>query len=78
MLAGGALEAGQVGGHCQPQPVSEWCRGIAGHEGQFGGIRHTLTVRLHWTFGQAPILHLAAATAGLSGLGAAGETREYI
>ena len=28
MLAGGALEAGQVGGHGQPQPVSERLRRI--------------------------------------------------
>jgi hypothetical protein len=27
VLAGGALEAGKVGSHCQPQPVSEWLRG---------------------------------------------------
>jgi hypothetical protein len=27
VLAGGALEAGQVGGYCQPQPVGERLRG---------------------------------------------------
>jgi Arc/MetJ family transcription regulator len=37
------------------QPVSEWCCGIAGHEGRFGGMRHALTARLHWTFGEARI-----------------------
>jgi hypothetical protein len=31
VLAGGALEAGQVGGYCQPQPVSERPRRIGGH-----------------------------------------------
>ena len=44
VLAGGALEAGQVGGHCQPQPVSEWLRRIGGREGQLCECRHVVTL----------------------------------
>ncbi len=39
------LEAGQAGGHCQPQPVSERRQGMRGHEGQVGEVPHALTLR---------------------------------
>ena len=45
VLARGALKAGQVGSHCQPQPVSERLRRIGGREGQFGEGRHALTLQ---------------------------------
>ena len=45
VLAGGALEASQVGGHCQPQPVGERLRGIGGRGGQLGKGRHALTLQ---------------------------------
>ena len=50
VLAGGALEAGQVGSHCQPQPVSERRQGIRRYGGQFGKGNHVLTL------GRAPAL----------------------
>jgi len=45
VLAGCALEAGQVGGYCQPQPVSERLRRIGRRWGQLGKGRHTLTLQ---------------------------------
>ena len=46
VLAGGALEAGQVGSHGQPQLISDGHRTIGGDWGQFGEVRHELTLRL--------------------------------
>jgi Arc/MetJ family transcription regulator len=46
VLAGGALEAGQVGSHCQPQLVSERHQGIGRHRGQVAEGHHVLTVLL--------------------------------
>jgi hypothetical protein len=45
VLAGGALEAGQVGSHCQSQPVGERLRRIAGRWGQLGEGHYALTLR---------------------------------
>ena len=45
VLARGAFEAGQVGGHCEPQPVGEWLRRIGGREGQLGEGRHAMTLQ---------------------------------
>ncbi len=45
VLAGGALEAGQVGGYCQPQPVGERLRRIGRRWGQLGEGHHALTLR---------------------------------
>jgi len=45
VLAGGALEAGQVGGHCQPQPVGERFRRIGGRGDQLGEGGHALTLQ---------------------------------
>ena len=45
VLARGALEAGQVASHCQPQPVSEWLSRIGGREGQLAEGRHTTTLQ---------------------------------
>jgi len=45
VLARGALRAGQVGSHCQRQPVSEWLRMIGGRERQFGEGRHAMTLQ---------------------------------
>ena len=39
VLAGGALEAGQVSRHCQPQPISEQHR-IGGGRAQRGEVHH--------------------------------------
>ena len=44
VLPGGAFEAGQVRGHCQPQPVSKQRQGIGRYGGQFGEGHHALTV----------------------------------
>jgi hypothetical protein len=46
VLSGGALEAGQVGSHCQPQLISERHEMIGGDWGQFGVVHHDLTLRL--------------------------------
>ena len=45
VLTGGALEAGQVGGHCQPQPVGERLRRIGGRGDQRGEGLHSLTLQ---------------------------------
>ena len=45
VIAGGALEPGQVRGHCQPQLISERHRTIGGHWGQFGELHHDPTLR---------------------------------
>jgi hypothetical protein len=47
VLTGGALEAGQVGGYCQPQPVSERRQRIVGHKGQLGEGHHALILSAH-------------------------------
>ena len=47
VLAGGALEAGQVGSYCQPQPVSKRRHRIGGHRGQFGEGHHAFTLSEH-------------------------------
>ena len=47
VLAGGALEAGQVGSYCQPQPVSKRRQRIGGHRGQFGEGNHAFTLSEH-------------------------------
>ena len=45
VLAGGALEAGQVGGYCQPQLISER-PGMTGEDGgQLSIVHHDLTLR---------------------------------
>jgi hypothetical protein len=44
VLAGRAREAGQVGSHCQPQPVSERPEGVGRYAGQFGEGHHALTL----------------------------------
>ncbi len=46
MVAGGALETGQVGSYCQPQLISDRDNRIAGGRGQFGEVRHDLTLGL--------------------------------
>jgi len=45
VLAGGALEPGQVGSHGEPQPVSYRHKAIGGDWDQFGEVRHDLTLR---------------------------------
>ncbi len=45
VLTGGALEAGEVGGHCEPQPVSKWLRWIGRIEDQLSECRHAMTLR---------------------------------
>jgi hypothetical protein len=60
VLAGGTLEAGQVGSHCQPQPVSERFRRIGGREGQLGECRHALTLQRHAVSVKLTSTHLAA------------------
>jgi hypothetical protein len=45
VLAGGALEAGQVGSYCQPQLVGERRQRMRGHGGQVGEGLHALTMR---------------------------------
>ena len=40
VLAGGALEAGQVGSYRQSQPIGERLRRIGGRRGQFGEGHH--------------------------------------
>jgi hypothetical protein len=54
VLAGGALEAGQVRSRCQPQPVSERHQGIGGYGGLFGEGHHALTVRRSPSFRKLP------------------------
>ena len=44
VLAGGALEAGQLGSYRQPQPIGERLRRIGGRGGQFGEGHHALTL----------------------------------
>jgi hypothetical protein len=46
VLTGGALEAGQVGGHCQPQLISERHQTIGGDGREFGEVHHAQTLRL--------------------------------
>ena len=46
VIAGGALEAGQVRSHCQLQLISERHRMIGGHWSQFGEVHHDPTLRL--------------------------------
>ena len=60
VLAGGPREAGQVGGHCQPQPVGERLRRIGGREGQLGKSRHTLTLQRLTVTVKLTSTHLAA------------------
>jgi hypothetical protein len=45
VLAGRALEEGQVGSHGQPQLIGERRRKIGGDRGQFGEVHHKLTLR---------------------------------
>jgi hypothetical protein len=60
VLARGALKAGQVGSHCQPQPVSERLRRIGGREGQFGEGRHALTLQRRAVTVKLTSTHLTA------------------
>ena len=60
MLAGGAFEAGQVGGHCQPQLVSEWLRRIGGRADQLGEGCHTTTLQRLAVAVKLTNMHLAA------------------
>ena len=46
VVAGGVLEAGQVGSHCQPQLISERHQVIGGDGRQFGEGHHAQTLRL--------------------------------
>ena len=46
VVTGGALEAGQVGGCCQPQLISERDKAIGRDRRQFGEVRHAQTLRL--------------------------------
>ena len=46
VLAGGALETGQVGSHCQPQLISERRRTIRGEGCQVREVHHAQTLRL--------------------------------
>jgi uncharacterized protein DUF6933 len=46
VVAGGALEAGQVGSHCQPQLISERDQVGGRDRRQFGEVRHAQTLRL--------------------------------
>jgi hypothetical protein len=46
VVTGGALETGQVGGHCQPQLISERDQAIGRDRWQFGEVRHAQTLRL--------------------------------
>jgi len=46
VVTGGALESGQVGGHCQPQLISERDKAIGWDRRQFGEVRHAQTLRL--------------------------------
>ena len=69
VIAGGALEPGQVRGHCQVQLVSERRKRIAGHWGQFGEVHHDPTLRLIHAAGEAagptpaadPVVHRSIA-----------------
>jgi hypothetical protein len=60
VLAGGALEAGQVGSHRQPQPVGERRRRIGGRWGQLGESRHALTLQRLAATVKLTNTHLAA------------------
>ena len=46
VLAGGALEPGQVGSHCQPQLISERRRTIKREGRQVREVHHAQTLRL--------------------------------
>jgi hypothetical protein len=63
VVAGGALEAGQVGGHCEPQLINERDQVIGRDRWQFGEVRHAQTLRLLPPAGE-PCEH--AGTAGES------------
>jgi hypothetical protein len=73
VLARGALEAGQAGGHRQPQPAGEWLRRIGGRRGQRGEGRHAMTLRRPAVTVKLTNMHLAADedehASGLSRLG---------
>jgi hypothetical protein len=61
VLAGGALEAGQVGSYRQLQPIGERLRRIRGRRGQFGEGHHAPTLnRLLFTVKLGRNTHLAA------------------
>ena len=63
VVAGGALETGQVGGHCQPQLINERDQVIGRDRRQFGESLHAQTLRLLPPAGE-PCEH--AGTAGES------------
>ena len=44
MVAGGALESGQVGSHCQPELVSERRKRMAWGGGQAGEAHHAASL----------------------------------
>ena len=46
VVTGGALETGQVGGHCQPQLISAGDQVIGWARRQVGEVRHAQTLRL--------------------------------
>jgi hypothetical protein len=60
VLAGGAPKAGQVGSHCQRQPVGERLRRIGEREGQLGVGRHALTLQRPAATVKLTSTHLAA------------------
>ena len=60
VLAGGALEAGQVGRHGQPQLVSERPGRIGGRQGKLGEGRNALTLQLLAATVMLTNTHLAA------------------
>jgi hypothetical protein len=61
VLAGGALEAGEVGRYCQSQPVGERLRRrIADRWGQLCEGHHALTLRQLPTIVKVTNTHLAA------------------
>ncbi len=66
-LAGGALETGQVGGPCQPQPVIERLRRIARHGGQIGKAHHDPTLRPPAVPEKPPKPDELAAACGMAG-----------
>jgi len=60
VLTGGALEAGQVGRHCQPQLTGERLGRIRGGGGKLGEGRHALTLQRLAATVKPASTHLAA------------------
>jgi hypothetical protein len=59
VLTGGALEPGQLGGHGQPELVSERPETIGRDESQVRRVHHDLTLRPHRVGAKVPSQHQA-------------------